>query len=354
MTAPHTARPVIALDAMGGDAAPGVTVRGALRAIAAGERVALVGDEVVIERELILADAALAQAARGDGRLRIVHAPDHIEMGEHAARELRSRRGASVYVAMEVLKRGDAAAVVTLGNTGAALAAALIVLGRLPGIERPALAALLPLPRGHTLVVDAGANAENRPSHLYQFAHLGSAYMQAVEGVAQPRVGLLNIGEEEAKGSPLTIATYELLRGSSLHFIGNVEGRDISLGNADVVVTDGFTGNVALKLMEGTVSLLIGELRDAAMGSWRSKLGGLLLRPSVQRLRSRLDYRQYGGVPLLGVDGPVFVGHGRSDEEAVANAIRTAANAVTGGLVEVLRSVARQAVVPADGSATRE
>ena len=339
-------RPIIALDAMGGDAAPGVTVRGALQAIGAGARVRLVGDEATIERELVLTGPALAATARADGRLHVTHAPDHIDMGEHAARELRSRRGASIYVAMEVLKRGDADAVVTLGNTGAALAAALIVLGRLPGIERPALAALLPLPRGRTLVVDAGANAENRASHLYQFAHLGAAYMQAVEGIGRPRVGLLNIGEEAAKGSPLTIATHDLLQASSLHFAGNIEGRDLALGSVDVVVTDGFTGNVALKLLEGTVSLLIGELRDTAMSSWRGRLGGMLLRPSIQRMRQRLDYRQYGGVPLLGVDGAVFVGHGRSDEVAVANAIRTAADAVSNGLVQVLRTVAREAVVP--------
>lgn len=337
MTAPAAGeRPVIALDAMGGDFAPRVTVEGALEATRAGERVLLVGDAAVLRRELQALGAA-------PDAVRIVHAPDAIGMDEHAAMELRRRRGASVYVSMELVKHGEAAAMVTLGNTGAGLAAALLSLGRLGGVERPGLGVPLPTPGGITLMVDGGANAENRPSHLVQFAHLGAAYMRTVEGLARPRVGLLNIGEEAGKGSPLTIAAHDALTRSSLHFLGNVEGRDIAVHAVDVVVTDGFTGNVTLKVIEGTASLLLNEVRHAATSSWRGKLGGLLLRPALGGLRARFDYRQYGAVPLLGVDGLVFIGHGRSDAHAVANAIRNAAQAASRDLRGALVEVAREA-----------
>lgn len=330
------ARPVVALDAMGGDHAPAATVQGALDATAAGERVLLVGDRAAIEAEV-------AAAGADPAALHVVHAPDRIEMGDHAAREIRRRRESSIYVATEQLRQGEAQALVTLGNTGAALSAALVVLGRLRGVERPALGAVLPSPPGPTLLLDAGANAENRASHLVQFAHLGAAYMQAVLGVARPRVALLSVGEEATKGSALTLAVHEALAGSTLHFIGNVEGGDIVSHRADVVVTDGFTGNVALKLMEGMATMLLGEIRARAERSWRGRAGGLLLRPALGGMRETLDYRRYGGVPLLGVDGAVFVGHGRSDRWAVANAIRTAADAVELGLLDTLAASARDA-----------
>jgi glycerol-3-phosphate acyltransferase PlsX len=321
---------VVALDGMGGDFAPQATVAGALRAAASGVEVALVGDSQVLGAELNRIGAV-------PERLRIVHAPDVIEMDAPAATEARRRRESSIYVATEMVQRGAAQAVVSMGNTGAAMAVGLLVLGRLKGVERPALGAVLPAPGGPTLVLDVGANADARPAHLVQFARLGSAYMHSVYGIAEPRIGLLSIGEEASKGSSLIVESNERLQAESgLRFSGNVEGRDLLAGTVDVVVTDGFTGNVAIKLMEGTVSMMFEQMRLVARQSLRARAGGALLLPALRGMRTRFDYRQYGGVPLLGVQGGVFIGHGRSDAEAVANAVRTAAAVMEQGLVEAL------------------
>jgi glycerol-3-phosphate acyltransferase PlsX len=242
-----------------------------------------------------------------------------------------------MYIGAELLKRGTAQALVSMGNTGAVMATALVVLGRLPGVERPALGAVLPGgPRG-VLLLDVGANADARASQLVQFARLGSAYMRAMYGVAEPRVALLSIGEEPSKGSSLVVETHQLLVAApGLRFVGNIESRDLVSGDADVIVTDGFTGNVVLKLAEGLVQLLFGTVRDAARASVLGRLGGALLLPSLRGARERLDYRQYGAVPLLGVEGVVLVGHGRSDERAVASAIRSAHRAVEQGMLSAL------------------
>ncbi len=320
---------VVALDAMGGDHAPAATVEGAILAAGNGIDVTLVGDRALIERE------ALRLGGLPAG-IRIVHAADAIEMGEHAALGARNRRESSMYIGVQLVRSGEADAFVSAGNTGAALTTALVVLGRLRGIERPALGAVLPLPSGPALLLDAGANAENRASHLVQFAHIGAAYARLVFGVDVPRVGLLNIGEEPAKGMPATIEAHETLARSGLRFVGNLEGRDIFAHRADVVVADGFTGNVALKLAEGVVDLLLAQLREASEASWRARIGALLLRPTLRAIAKRLDYRQYGAAPLLGVDGAVFVGHGRSDAQAIASAVRTAADAAQRGLRDAL------------------
>jgi len=320
----------IALDGMGGDDAPRATVGGALLAAAAGIDVILVGDSEVLGREMNARGGAPA-------RVRIVHAPDQVGMGDKAAADVRRNRQTSLYIGTELVKQGEAAALVTMGNTGAAMATALIVLGRLKGVERPALGAVLPAGEGAVLFLDVGANADARPSHLVQFAHLGSAYMRAVRGLESPRVALLSIGEEASKGSMLVTETHQLLAHDiRLNFIGNLEGRALLSGEADVIVTDGFTGNVCLKLAEGMVTLLFGEMRTAARASLRSKIGGALLLPSLRGVRERLDYRQYGAVPLLGVDGAVFVGHGRSDEQAVANGVKNAHHAVEQGMITAL------------------
>lgn len=322
----------IALDAMGGDDAPGATVRGAIEAARGGIEVILVGDRATLEAELQRAGAPAAG-------LRVTHAADVIEMGEHAALEARRRRDSSIYVGLDLVRRREADAFVSAGNTGAVFATALVVLGRLRGIERPALGALLPVPAGPTLLLDAGANAECRPSHLVQFAHLGAAYMATVIGVPGPRVGLLNIGEEATKGTPVLIETHEDLAASDLRFTGNVEGRDVFRGVVDVVVADGFTGNVMLKVAEGLIEMIFAEMRSVAAESLRARIGGLLLRPSLRGMATRLDYRKYGAAPLLGVDGAVFVAHGRSDAGTIANAIRTAASAVDRGMIEALAAV---------------
>jgi glycerol-3-phosphate acyltransferase PlsX len=217
-----------------------------------------------------------------------------------------------------------------------------MTVGRIRGVERPALGAVLPTPGGPTLVLDVGANAEARPSHLVQFAYLGSAYMQTVHGLAAPTIGLLSIGEEASKGSSLIVEAHDQLVGAPLRFLGNVEGRDIAIGTADVIVTDGFTGNVVIKLLEGTIGMMLGQLRTAAHSSLRARVGGALLLPAIGQLRSQFDYRRYGAVPLLGVNGAVFIGHGRSDAEAITNAIRSASTAVRQGMVEALGNVIEQ------------
>ncbi len=321
---------VIALDAMGGDV-PTVNIDGALLAAAEGIPVILVGDTEVLGREL----NARGGAPHG---LRIVHAPDIVGMGDKAAREVRRQRETSLYVGTELVRDGEAAALVTMGNTGAAMATALVVLGRIKGVERPALGAVIPTAIDRpVMLLDVGANADARPSHLVQFAHMGSAYMRAVHGVAQPRVALLSIGEEPSKGSQLVVETHEqLARDAGVRFIGNVESRDLLSGDADVIVTDGFTGNVCLKLAEGLASMLFEQMRVAARSSLRSKLGGALLLPALRGVRGRLDYRVYGAVPLLGVKGGVFIGHGRSDGAAVASALRTAYRAAQGDMLRAL------------------
>ncbi len=311
----------IALDVMGGDDAPGATVAGALLAAREGIEVVLVGDESIVQTEL----DRRGVENQAQPQLSVVHAPDVVGMGDKAAREVRRQRQTSLYIGTELVKRGEADALVTLGNTGAAMATALVVLGRIKGVERPALAGVLPVPAGDVLLLDIGANADARTSHLVQFAHLGSAYMHTVRRVEVPRVALLSIGEEPSKGSNMVLETHALLAADdSLHFIGNVEGRDIVNGYADVVVTDGFTGNVCLKLAEGMTQMMFGEMRKAANASLRARLGGALLLPGLRAMRDQLDYRRYGAAPLLGVDGCIFIGHGRSDDWAVANAIRSA------------------------------
>ncbi len=327
----------VILDGMGGDHAPATTVEGALQAARRGVEVLLVGDEPALEAEL-------RRLGQHHHLLKVVHAPDAIPMGEHSAREAISRKGSSIYVGMEALKRGEAGAFVSLGNTGAVLAVAFVVLGRLPGVERPALAVVVPRPGKPVLLLDVGANAEARVSHLVQFARLGTVYMRHVQGIASPRVGLLNIGEEASKGSPFTIEVHEELASTAgIDFGGNVEGAEIVSGTADVIVTDGFTGNVALKLLEGTVAMMFQEFGRAVRRSPVATVGGLLVRPQLGRLHAEFDYRRYGGAPLLGVDGLVMVGHGRSDARAVEGALVTAAAAAeVGTLAELRRAIARQ------------
>ena len=326
----------VALDGMGGDLAPAATAEGAIAAAREGIEVALVGDEQLLGAEI----ERLGGAPAG---LRVVHAPDAIEMGDHAAREAIRRKESSVFVGLQLVRDGEADAFVSAGNTGAVFVVALVQLGRLPGVERPAIGAVIPFPKGQTLLLDAGANVECRASQLVQFAHLGSTYMRAARGVPEPRVGLLNIGEEGSKGSPLTIETYERLSESGLRFVGNIEGRDLGAARADVIVTDGFTGNMVLKVGEGMIDLMMGELRAAARSSWRGRLGGLLIRPAARSVRARLDYRIHGAAPLLGIDGAVFIAHGASDARAIESAIRSAAEDVDRGALAALRSAVEAA-----------
>ncbi|MFN8514404.1 MAG: phosphate acyltransferase PlsX, partial [Thermomicrobiales bacterium] len=323
----------IALDAMGGDHAPAETVAGAVAAAREyGVEVALVGRTADIAAEL-------AKHTTTGLTLPIVEAPDIIEMDEHPANAARRKPNSSINIALRQVREGHAAAMISAGNSGAVMAAALFVLGRVPGIERPAIGAVLPSGQGRVLLIDAGANTDPKPQQMLQFGQMGAIFMERVQGVKNPRVGLLANGEEETKGNQLVQETYPLLKASGLNFIGNIEGKDIPAGIADVVVTDGYTGNVALKLTEGVASFLLGTIRAELTANLLSKLLAAGVRPAFNRVRARLDYREVGGAPLLGVDGVTVIAHGRSDALAIQNAIRACKEAVDGGALEAIRSL---------------
>lgn len=342
--------PLIALDAMGGDHAPEEIVKGAvLAARELGIQVALVGPPALVEEELARA------GPRPDG-IRLVAASEVIAMDEHPAQAARHKKDSSIVVGLKLLKQGEADAFVSAGNTGAVLAGSIMYLGRLRGIERPCMVALLPLSGRLTLLLDVGANADCKPRYLVQFAEMGSIYMERVWKVERPRVALLSIGEEETKGSLLIQEVHALLKKAShLNFIGNVEGKDIASDVADVIVTDGFTGNVVVKTMEGMAAFIRGQLEGAIRSRWYYMLPGLILRGAFRGVQKRTDYREYGAGPLLGVKGLVFVGHGRSDAVAIRSALRVAREAVVSGMLEAMRPSpeAEQPVAEAPGRGTR-
>lgn len=306
----------IAVDAMGGDRAPGVVVAGAVAAARSfGVGISLVGDRAAIER-------CLRPMVRDEGiDLSIVDAPSVVGMEEAPAVALRRKPGASVRLALDEVAAGRADGCFTAGHTGAALVAAHGALGLIPGVERPALAATIPTKAGAAVLIDVGANVVCRASHLLQFAGMGGAFARVVLGVGQPRVGLLSIGEEESKGTELIREAHQLCKTSALHFVGNVEARDVYAGKVDVIVCDGFTGNVALKVSEGLAEMMQHMARVEVASSWRTRLGWWLCAPALQRFRARLDPAEYGGVPLLGIAGVCVVGHGRSNARAVHNGI---------------------------------
>ncbi|MCS6800414.1 MAG: phosphate acyltransferase PlsX [Chloroflexota bacterium] len=316
----------IVVDAMGGDHAPSEIVKGAQLAVRElGVAVTLVGPQALIEREL---------AGASDG-ITVLDAASVIGMDEHPARAVRSKRDSSIVVGIERVKeRGGA--FVSAGNSGATMAAALLTLGRLPGVDRPALATVFPTRTGRVVLIDVGANADVRPDWLRQFAVMGSLYAEIVLGISRPRVGLLSNGEEETKGNQLVQEAFPLLKEAGLNFIGNVEGRDIPAGTADVIVTDGFTGNVVIKLAEGVSETLFAILRDELTASIVTKVAAGFLRPAFRRIAKKLDYAEYGGAPLLGVRGLAIVAHGRSDARAIKAAIRVAKNAIDQRLVEAI------------------
>ena len=256
-------------------------------------------------------------------------------MDEHPVAAVRAKRRSSMVVGMQLVRDGQAQAFVSAGNSGAAFAAGLFVLGRIEGIERPALAAVFPTMRGPLLLLDIGANADVRPQHLRQFALLGSVYMEKAFAIARPKVGLLSNGEEETKGNLVVLEAHKLLRESNLNFVGNVEGRDLPLGEkADVVVCDGFVGNVAVKLSEGVSEMLFSLIRSEIQANFVRRLAALALKPAFRAVKRRLDYEEYGGAPLLGVRGVAIVAHGRSTAKAIRNALRVAAQTAEQGMVE--------------------
>jgi glycerol-3-phosphate acyltransferase PlsX len=252
---------------------------------------------------------------------------------------VRRKPNASINVALRQVKDGAASAMISAGNSGAVMAAALFILGRVPGIERPAIGAVLPMPAGRIMLIDAGANTDPKPSQLLQFGQMGAIYMEKVLGVRNPRVGLVANGEEQGKGSELVQATYPLLAASGLNFVGNIEGKDIPAVAVDVAVTDGSTGNIALKLTEGVASVVLGAIRTELTASLWTKLLAAGLRAGFGRVRARFDYREIGGAPLLGVEGITIIAHGRSDILAIQNAIRVCKEAVEGGTLDAIRSL---------------
>jgi glycerol-3-phosphate acyltransferase PlsX len=313
----------VAVDAMGGDFAPANVVDGALAAARHLDLgVALVGPAAGIEAE-VARHAAVAFVDRR--RVRIVDAPDVVSMAESPAAALRRKPNASIRVAAELVERGEAAALCSAGHTGATVMAAHGAFGMLPGVDRPALAAAIPTRKGRpAILLDVGASVECRPQHLLQFAVMGRLYARVAFDVESPRIGLLSIGEEASKGNELTREAHRLLKASALPFIGNVEARDVYSGDADVIVCDGFTGNVALKISEGLVEVVETLLGEELSRTVTMRVGSLLTRRALRHFRRRVDYSEYGGAPLLGVAGVTIVGHGRSSVKAVRNAVAMA------------------------------
>jgi glycerol-3-phosphate acyltransferase PlsX len=322
----------IAVDAMGGDHGPAVVVEGAVAAVREfGASVILVGDKAAIEREVgRLAAQSLA--------IEICHASQVVGMAESPSHALRRKKDSSLKVAAELVKDGTAAGLISAGNTGAAMAISMFVIGVLPGVDRPAIAAVLPNLRKFTILLDAGANVDPKPWHLLQFAVMGHVYARDILGLDSPRVGLLSVGEEEGKGTELTKEAYDLLKDSSLNFLGNVEGRDIYNGRCDVVVTDGFTGNVALKISESLAEMLGSMIREELTRDTRSKVGAALAMPAFERFRRRIDYTEVGGAPLLGIDGATIICHGASPVKAIKNAVRVAREWASAGLNEHIKA----------------
>jgi len=310
----------VAVDAMGGDQAPGEIVAGALEAASADVQPILFGRRTEV--------SPLA------GGLEVIHAPDVVTMSEKPSDAARDKRSSSMFAACRAVAEGEAGAVVSAGNTGAMLAAGLLELRRLPDVHRPAIAVVLPALGGPSVLIDSGANAEARPEHLLQFAHMGAVFAEEILELSRPEVALLSIGEEPEKGTRLVREAHRLLAESGLNFRGNVESRDLLAHAADVVVCDGFTGNVALKLMEGTIKSTFRALREEIAASLPAKLGGLLIRPAARGVRRRLDPDTYGGAYLLGLRGLVVIAHGNSSRTAIANAITLAARGVRGRVVD--------------------
>jgi glycerol-3-phosphate acyltransferase PlsX len=327
----------IAVDAMGGDHAPQMIVKGAVEA--AGEQgisVILVGDQKLVEAEL-------AHYCTDGLPIEIKHASEVVQMDEHPANSIRRKPDSSIVVAADLVNSGEAQAMISAGNTGAAMAVATLKFGRIKGIGRPAIGSLLPTLNGAAVILDAGANVDCSVENLLQFAVMGSEYAEKVLKLANPRVGLLSIGEEPSKGNELTKAANAALSRMELNFIGNVEGKDIFHGAADVVVCDGFDGNIVLKVAEGIAEFMLSSLKEEiSRSSLLCKLGVLLLQPALRRSKAKLDYAEYGGAPLLGVNGVCIISHGRSDARAIRNAIRAAATAVENDIVNCISASVRQ------------
>lgn len=308
---------IVAVDAMGGDNAPGEIVKGAVEAILASEQVIvkLVGKEEVVKEEL-------AKYEYDKERIEVVNATEVILTEEPPVKAIKSKKDSSIVVAMNMVKRGEADALVSAGSSGAILVGGQVIVGRIKGIERPPLAPLIPTKDGVSLLIDCGANVDARPSHLVQFAKIGSIYMENVVGIKKPRVAIVNIGAEEEKGNALVHETFPMLKNCpDINFIGSIEARDIPAGYADVIVCEAFVGNVILKLYEGLGATLIGKVKEGLMSTLRSKIGALLIKPALKKTLKAFQTEEYGGAPLLGLNGLVVKTHGSSKAVEVKNSI---------------------------------
>ncbi len=321
----------VVVDAMGSDTYPEPEIRGAIQAARQyGDPVILVGNEEQLLPRI--------KELGGTNLVKTVHAPETLEMTDKPAENARRKAQNSMAIGMELIKSGEGEVFITAGNTGGAMANGLFRLGRIRGVKRPAVTALFPVRDGYCVVADIGANADCKPEYLLQFALMGSVYAEKVLNIARPRVGLLSNGEEPGKGNELVKATFPLLQASGLNFIGNIEGKELFGGFADVVVTDGFTGNILLKSSESVAKFLIDALRHELTRNLQTKMGALLAKSAFIKIRKMLDPAEYGAVPLLGINGLVFIGHGRSDERAIYNAIRAARQAVKADLLVSLQN----------------
>lgn len=321
----------IIIDAMGGDNAPFEIVKGVIEAVKEYDiDVILTGDSDEIEK-------IFKEENADKSRIEIVHTTEIVTNNDHPAQVIRKKKDSSMVVGMRLLKEGKGDAFISAGNTGAILAGGLFVVGRIKGIDRPALSPILPGKYGPFMLIDAGANAECKTQNILQFAIMGDIYLKAVLKKESPSIGLVNIGAEEEKGTEFTKECHKILKESGLNFKGNVEGRDIPDGNVDIVVCDGFTGNVILKLFEGVALTIFDALKKEILSSTRTKIGGLLLKPVFKKFKKQFDYTEYGGAMFLGVDGTVIKTHGTAKAKVIKNTIKQAIAIVEGGVVEGIK-----------------
>ena len=321
----------IVVDAMGGDHAPEVVLEGVQAYLQDGAAdIVLVGQEDKV-------NPLMDKYPFPPGRVQFRHASQVIEMDEHPAEAVKAKKDSSMVVGMEMIRSGEANGFMSAGNSGGVLAAALFHLGRIPGIKRPALSTIFPTAKGLSFILDIGANTDCKAVYFQQFGLMGSIYAERVLGIHDPKIAILSNGEEPGKGSMLVQEAFELLKDSGLNFIGNVEGKDVPAGMADVVVTDGFTGNVLIKSAEGVAALILEVLGDEIRSRKVAMLGALLAKPAFRAVKRRLDYAEYGGAPLLGVRGVAIIAHGRSNAKAICNAIRVAERAVENKVIEHIR-----------------
>ncbi len=330
----------LAIDAMGGDYAPQEVVRGAVDAAREFQlEMILVGQPEPVQ-------AALSGLNTQGLSIEILPASETIGFDEPPVQAVRRKKDSSLVVALRLLKERQVDGVVSAGSTGALMVGGLLVVGRIKGVDRPALSTVIPTRDGFTFMLDVGANADASAANLLQFGVMGSIYVERVLGVKRPRVALLSVGTEQEKGNKLTKTAFSLLQAAGVHFVGNMEARDILEGVADVIVADGFAGSVALKAIEGTAAVLMGLIKDAASSSLRSKVGGLLLKPALKGVASRLDYAEYGGAPLLGLDGAVIKCHGNSKARAMRSGIRVARDYIRNGCTDLIRAELAKAQAP--------